>query len=173
MLSGIATGARPGEVVDLLYKQCGPATAPYRLLWSARTGSGGSFESDPVGDGYWRARWNGILSDPVFGPGPLHPTYHELRRGIFCVEFYVGYGGQRLSGRFVELQRQTADQRWARVSRAKLRLVPPAQSRRGALRPYYGAQFRVRQRGLRLRVYVPAETAAPCHLPAWTVPVRS
>jgi hypothetical protein len=173
ILQGVATGARAGDAVDILYKTCGPGTLGFTVFDSTRTAAGGSFSSLPVGGGLWRVRWNGVLSNVVLARSYLVPNYYRLRRGIFYVELYTGSGGQNLGGHFVELQRHNANDQWVRVGRARLRLVPLQRARRGSLKPYYAAQFRVRTRGLRLRVYVPAATASPCYLPGWTIPTTS
>jgi hypothetical protein len=59
----------------------------------------------------------------------------------------------KLKGKFVELQRLSAGQ-WTRIRRARF------SSRRPGV---FFATFTVKRRGLTLRAFVPAESAAPCY----------
>lgn len=72
------------------------------------------------------------------------------------------FAQSNLNGRFIALQR-LAGGRWTHVRRA--RLVSAGFAGYGGR---YEATFTVRKRGLRLRILVPAKSAAPCNAPAAT-----
>ena len=71
-------------------------------------------------------------------------------------------------GKLVALQRQ-AGSGWVRVRAA--RLVRKASFRWGAFN--YQARFQIPTRGLTLRAYLPAKSAAPCFLPGSSPTWRS
>jgi hypothetical protein len=101
----------------------------------------------------FRARWNNHLSDPVTHRGELQIWLTQLGQGRVRVGVSAFDTTLKLKGRVVELQRLSAGQ-WTRVRRARL----------GAKRAnWFSVTFAVKRRGLTLRVFVPAASAAPCY----------
>jgi hypothetical protein len=158
------TGAIPSgaanEYVAVLHQKCGQRFST--AIGGATTGEGGFYEAiprfgNPPQSGTFRALWKGHRSDPITLRSPVRIT---LERGSGRRYRVRVAADSDLSGRFVALQR-LAGGRWTHVRRA--RLVPYGQ---GGYGTFYTAAFKVRKRGLRLRIFVPEKTAAPCHEPA-------
>jgi hypothetical protein len=80
----------------------------------------------------------------------------QLSGGRNRVTVATGDIRQSMKGRVVELQRM-ARGRWTRVRR--MRLAPEA----GSAGTLFSATFRMRARGVTLRLLVPAESASPCY----------
>jgi hypothetical protein len=151
--SGEISSRTDNEYVTVMQQKCGfqGSTA----IAGATTDEAGSWHTPapgPVGSGTLRARWRGNLSEPVSFRAPLSILLYKQRQRRHRV--IVGIGA-RLGGRVVALQR-LAGGRWRHVRRIQLK----------AEGNVYWAVFAVPTRGLRLRIFVPAKTAAPCHDPA-------
>lgn len=168
VVTGTVPSEAAGETVVLYLKGCGPAHRDYRPIFpSAETTRGGSWRwayPDPRVDVpiYLRAWWNGIYSEPLLVRTRL-PLQSRLRRGVLRVVVGTSFTGQRLAGRAVELQRKAGGDRWVLIRRASFRRIGGAR---------FEARFRVRQRGLTVRAFVPARTAAPCYLASATKPFK-
>jgi hypothetical protein len=168
-LEGTIANKAAGETVDLQAKDCGPGHHPYRLVAGTRTLAGGVWRigqeaglpSGPSAS-YFRARWRGHFSEPalVRYRAAVTATWRARTRTV-TVAVSTWFSGQTLRGRFVELQRRVeGTEQWVRVRRARL---GPAQRSRGLLPGLlFKTQFSVPKRGLTLRVFVPAQTGAPC-----------
>ena len=153
----VANGAA-GEKVEIEFRRC--EFGGWRVVGGATTGSGGAWfvELQPFiggGSGFWRARWRNDTSPVIRDLKPFGYSGYTYRRGRLSFTFYAGDSTQYMGGRAVQLQRKTAAGAWVLVRTAKLTRI----------RGYgytYRSTFVVRTRGLRLRVFVPAKTAAPC-----------
>ena len=181
VLSGAVRGQGPGQTVYIYLKPCGPAkheppssnfgSIPsyngWRPVSGTRTTAGGAWRweyPDPVVDQpvYLRAQWQSDLSEPRLVRVPL-PLRARMRGRTLRVVVDTVFTGQRMHRRLVMLQRK-AGARWVRVRQGRLR-------RAGSGR--WAASFRIRQRGLTLRAFVPARSAAPCYLATATRSFKS
>jgi hypothetical protein len=158
--TGVIPSGAAGEYVAIMHQKCG-----YRFstaIGGATTGEGGVYEAIPrfgvpPQSGTFRAQWKGRLSDPVTLRSPVQLRVSRLRgsrryRATIAAESNLG-------GRFVALQRLAGGQ-WIHVRR--IRLVSGGQA---GYAGYFDARFTVRNRGLRLRIFVPAKTVGSCHDP--------
>ena len=158
---GTISSGQANEYVSVMHRPCRASIST--AVAGATTTAGGGWEvqpSFPPGAGEFRARWNDEVSEPVQYRPPLVPNVLKRPKRMYRVEVYsfVGPGASPviLTGRFIELQRLTTAGQWSRIRRGKLTGF-------GANlynRTYY-ANFTV-PRGLTLRAFVPAKTAAPC-----------
>lgn len=161
----IASGA-PNERVDLLVRECG--YDHFRVVGGALTSPGGFWTIElPRTLGSFRARWDGRHSAtvPVRAPIFLFRAVKLAGRRAWRVAIPRGSGAvlQDMHGRIVELQRRTAAGRWVRVRQARLRATFTS----------FEVVFAVPTRGLTLRAFVPARSAAPCYTANATPPWRS
>jgi hypothetical protein len=169
-VTGTIASAAAGEIVDVQVKECGPRYRFYRLAGQARTASGGSWRLETKRDGvdvlnlpvnaYYRARWQGSFSTPVVALAPIWAgAAFDRRRRVLTALVDTRPTGQNLRRRFIELQRKVPDtDEWVRVRRARL-----VRARRPFNRAdLFQARFPIRTRGLTMRVFVPAQTGAPC-----------
>jgi hypothetical protein len=152
----IASGAA-NEYVAVVQQTCGQRGS--RSIAGASTREGGFWEAESNGfeapSGTFRARWNDHFSDPVTHRADVPISITPLGSGRVRVSLTpFSTLSMKLKGRFVELQRLTAGQ-WTRVRRARLAL-----RREGT---GFSATFTVKRRGLTLRAFVPAQSAAPCY----------
>jgi hypothetical protein len=156
--SGAISSGAPNEYVAVLQQRCG--TNFSTSIAGVSTREGGFWEVESNGpltaSSTFRARWNGHLSDPVTHRGDVPIWLTQLGKGRVSVDVTTSDTTLKLKGRFVELQRLSLGQ-WTRIRRA--RFVP----RRGSGLTRFSATFTVRKRGLTLRAFVPAESAAPCY----------
>jgi hypothetical protein len=149
----IASGAA-NEYVAILQQVCGKTFSTAIAGTSTRAGGSWEVESNgPVGSGTFRARWDNRLSDPVTYRGELSIWIAQLGGGRVRVSVSSFSLPLKLKGKFVELQRLAAGQ-WTPIRRARFSAKRP-----GA----FSATFTVKRRGLTLRAFVPAESAAPCY----------
>ena len=155
----VSSGA-PLEYVGLLQRTCG-AAGPMAAA-GTQTTTGGAWEIDTYFGGAtatYRASWNNELSKPVTYRPPLAPQVKWLAPGKYRVSVLSWAPTdkpQNMTGDPVDLQRLTAQGRWAILRRAKLAPL------RGAREPNtYAATFTVPQ-GLMLRAFVPTKSAKPC-----------
>lgn len=157
--SGTISSDAGAELVTVMYQKCG--TTFSTSVAAAQTLEGGTWSASPtmpISSGTFRARWKNDQSEPVRYRAPAR-VYFSKQRGR---EFRVSVVADTiLNQRFVSLQR-LAGGRWVHVRRITLELD-------GA----YSAEFKVQKRGLRLRIFVPAKTAAPCYASAVSQTVRS
>lgn len=155
--SGQIASGQANEYVAILHRRCGQRFAT--AIGGATTGEGGSFETVPVsgtppqGGIFW-ARWKNQLSDSVTVRSPVRIILIKRPAGRYLVRVLAE---SNLSGRFVALQR-LAGGRWTHVRRARLTSYGFAGYGGG-----FEATFRVRKRGLRLRIFLPEKSVAPCH----------
>jgi hypothetical protein len=165
--AGTISSGAAGEYVSVLHQRCG-STGPGTSLVGAQTKERGAWDTFwGVTSGTFRARWNNNMSDPVRFRDSVRISVTKLSG--FSHRVSVS-GDQDMKGRIIELQRLVGGQ-WRLFRRA--RLVDD--------RITYGvnstATFAVRKRGLVLRAFVPAKSAAPCYLPTaseqWTSGVAS
>jgi hypothetical protein len=157
--AGAISSRAAGESVTVMYQRCGLQFST--AVAAATTQEGGVWEAAPsvaVASGLFRARWNNRLSDPVRYRAPAHVFFSKQRGRTFRVAVTAE---AKLAGRVVALQRLSGG-RWVHVRRIRLELD-------GA----YVAEFKVPRRGLRLRIFVPAATAAPCYAASASQTVRS
>jgi hypothetical protein len=159
--SGTIASRAANEYVAVLQQKCGSSSAT--AIAGGSTREGGVWEAEPVTGGApgsdsstYRARWNGRLSEPLTFRANVPISITQLSSGRYRVTVTTGDIRQSLKGRVVELQRM-AGGRWTRVRR--LRLAPEA----GSAGTRFSATFRMRARGVTVRLLVPAESASPCH----------
>jgi hypothetical protein len=158
--SGRISSGQANEYVTILHQRCGQRFST--AIGGATTGEGGSWETVPVTgvtpqSGTFRARWKNHLSEPVTLRSPVRIVLIKRPAREYLVRVLAE---SNLSGRFVALQR-LAGGRWTHVRRARLTSYGFSGYGGG-----FEATFKVRKRGLRLRILVPAKTVAPCHDPA-------
>ena len=159
IFSGTIPSRAAGEYVSVMYERCGLNFST--AIAGATTQEGGVWEAVPsvaTASGVFRARWNNRLSSPVRYRAPARVFFSRQRGRIFRVAVTAE---AKLGGRFVALQR-LAGGRWVHVRRIRLEIE-------GA----YSATFAVPRRGLTLRIFVPAATAAPCYVASASQTVRS
>jgi hypothetical protein len=152
--SGTISSGAANEYIAVLQQVCGKAFST--AIAGASTRAGGFWEAEsngPVGTGTFRARWGNHLSDPVTYRAELSIWIAQLGRGRVRVSVSSFGVPLKLKGKFVELQRLSAGQ-WTRIRRARFSARRP-----GA----FSATFTIKRRGLALRAFVPAESAAPCY----------
>jgi hypothetical protein len=184
VFTGTISSRAGGEIVEVLGRDCGASGE--HLVAGTRTSTGGSFRaenpSQEQGVGVWnltpvysgttfRARWDGEYSRPVEWRLPAQPQFARVSGTRTWVVHVVPDGPTALvgfQGKTVVLQRLSAGG-WVRVRSA--RLVRKASLRWGAFN--FQASFTVPARGLTLRAYLPAASAAPCYLPGSSLAWRS
>jgi hypothetical protein len=158
---GRIPSGQANEYVTVLSQRCGQTS--FTAFTGASTEEGGAWHVDayPLGSAVYRARWNNRLSRPITiaSRPPVRINLTKLPERRFRIWLFAE---TNLSGRFIALQR-LAGGRWIHVRRARLASAGSAGSA-----GRFEATFAVRKRGLRLRVVVPAKTAAPCNAPATT-----
>jgi hypothetical protein len=163
---GTIPSGQAHEYVTVLARKCGQPS--FIAFTGATTDEGGQWHVDayPTTSAVYRARWNNRLSAPVTIAlrAPVRINLTKLPGNRFRAWLFAD---SNLSGRFIALQR-LAGGRWIHVRRARLASAGSAGS---AVR--FEATFAVRKRGLRLRIVVPAKTAAPCNAAATTETFRS
>jgi hypothetical protein len=164
--SGTIPSGRAHEYVTVLARKCGQPS--FIAFTGATTDEGGQWHVDayPTTSAVYRARWNNRLSAPVTIAlrAPVRINLTKLPGNRFRAWLFAD---SNLSGRFIALQR-LAGGRWIHVRRARL-----ASGGFAGSTPRFEATFTVRKRGLRLRIVVPAKTAAPCNAAATTETFRS
>lgn len=154
--SGTISNGAANEYVALLSQKCGVSGVGASFV-GVQTREGGSWEAtEGRGGGTYWARWGDHLSEPVRVRVPVSVFLTKLRGGSRQLGIRANDSMQNFSRRTVELQ-GLAGGRWIRVRQA--RLVADPKSYRT-----FTAKMAVRQRGLRLRVLIPAKSAAPCYL---------
>lgn len=160
--SGTISPAAANVYVPVLGHRCGTPFSTAVAVAGASTRADGSWQAEPGNPVIWppatyRARWNGVLSEPVTIRIPITPVWFQKLPGR---RYRVTVGVPYMRGRIVELQRLAAG-RWVRVRSARL----------AAVRKFPGsfsATFTVRTRRLTLRILIPEASAAPCYLEATT-----
>jgi hypothetical protein len=153
----IASGAA-NEYVAVLQQRCGSGSAT--AIAGATTRQGGFWEAEPVSFGArpgedsstYRARWNERLSEPLTFRARVPLSLTELAGGRYRVSVRSGEQ-QDMNGRRIELQRLVAG-RWTLVRQAKLT----------GLRGTFTATVTARGRNQSFRIFVPAQSAAPCYV---------
>jgi hypothetical protein len=155
--SGRISARQANEYVAILHQRCGQRSST--AIGGATTGEDGWFETVPVTglppqSGTFRARWKNHLSDPVTLRSPVRIVLIKRPQRRYLVRVLAE---SNLSGRFVALQR-LAGGGWTHVRRARLTSYGFAGSGGG-----FETTFKVRKRGLTLRILVPERTVAPCH----------
>jgi hypothetical protein len=186
VFSGTISSGAGGEYVEVLGREC--RSRGERLISGVLTSGGGGWRVEnpdsrtfpprqaPVYSGMaFRARWHGKYSRPVTWRLPAAPQVARIGRTRTWVVHMTPAtptgqpaGEVGFEGKLLELQRQ-AGSRWVRVRAA--RLVRKASFRWGAFN--YQASFRIPTRGLTLRAFLPAHSAAPCFLPGASPTWRS
>jgi hypothetical protein len=176
VFSGTVASGASGETVDVLGQDCGQRD--YRLIGSTPTRAGGGWQLENPGDSNarvesgttFRARWNGHFSNPYLWRVPANIGVIKIpgRRAWRVLVSPPQFSNVSMKGKIVELQRRSGG-RWVRYRRA--RLVHKPSYEHGALT--HDAVFAVSKRGLRLRAFLPARSAAPCYLAGVTQPWRS
>ena len=158
--TGVIPSGAANEYVAVLHQKCGQRFST--AIGGATTREGGVYEAIPrygvpPQSGTFRARWGRHVSEPVTLRSPVRISLVKQAGRRYRANVLADFD---LTGRFIALQR-LAGGRWTHVRRA--RLVAYGQAGYGS---FYTATFKVRKRGLQLRVLVPEKTAAPCHEPA-------
>jgi hypothetical protein len=162
--SGAVASGAAGESITVMGQRCGQSFSTAVAATTTRAGGfwevTPDFPSIPARDpATYHARWNDRLSEPVTVRPPIwvgSPAKRPGRRWTVLVSA-GGPVSRDLRGRLVELQRLAVGQ-WTLVRRGRLAAGPSGAS--------FQVTFTVPTRGLRLRVFVPAKTAAPCYGPA-------
>jgi hypothetical protein len=158
--TGTIPSGAAGEYVAITRRGCG--YSGFTAIGGATTTEGGRYEAIPrfglpPQSGVFKALWRGRVSDAVTLRSPVRLNVIKQtpkRRYVVTI-----VAESNLSRRFVALQRLTGG-RWTHVRRA--RLVPASAGGFGGV---FRATFVVREKGLRLRVFVPAATVGVCHDP--------
>jgi len=158
-LSGQISSGAANEYVTVMRQKCGYSYSTAVTGAQTRAGVFWEAELQPAPrPGFetatYRARWNGVRSEPVAFRGRLPVSLTKLGGGRYRVSVYKGDVLQDLKGRLVVLQRRVGGA-WTRIQTARLVADPKAYA-------MYVATFTVRQRGWTLRALVPAGAAAPC-----------
>jgi hypothetical protein len=181
VFQGTISSRSRGEYVEVLGRYCGASGD--RLITGTQTTGGGGFRiENPNSEPPWnytdvysgttfRARWNGQYSEPRLWQLPAQPRVARIsgtRTWVAHATPATPTGQVGFQGKTIELQRSTPGG-WVRVRSA--RLVRKASLRWGPFN--YQAAFTVPTRGLRLRAYLPAASAAPCYLPGGSESWRS
>ena len=176
VFSGTISSRAAGEYVEVLGRDCGAGAD--RLVSGTQTSGGGWKVENPDSTTYparwnpvysgttFRARWSGDYSAPVLWRLPAQPTVVRTpRTRVWVVHMAPATptGKVGFQGKTVVLQRLSVGG-WVRVRSARL---VREQSYN------YEARFTIPTRGLRLRAYLPAESAAPCFLPGSSPTWRS
>jgi hypothetical protein len=181
VFSGAIPSPVAGEYVEVLGLYCGAKGD--RLIAGTRTKAGGRWRVDnpqviprqaytPVYSGTtFRARWKGSYSEPVEWRTLALPKVARIagtRTWVVHVQPATPWGDVGYESEPVELQRLTLGG-WKLVRTA--RLTRKQSGRWGVFN--YEARFNVPTRGLRLRAFLPDESAAPCFksggsLPWWS-----
>lgn len=181
VFQGTISSRQGGEYVEVLGRDCGAQGE--RLIAGTQTTGGGSWRvENPLTDPPYtyvsvysgttfRARWKGSYSAPVEWRLPAQPRVARIsgtRTWVAHVVPATPTGRVGFQGKAIELQRLSPSG-WVRVRSARL-LKKPSLS----WGPFnYQASFTVPTRGLRLRAYLPAGSAAPCYLPGGSATFRS
>lgn len=156
--SGAIPSTRANEYVTIMAQRCGARSST--AFYGASTQEGGSWSAETWerGDATYRALWNGRLSEPVRLriESKLRINITRQPRQRFHVGVFTNNSPQSMHGRLVELQRLSGG-RWTRVRRERLVAYGSAGYGGG-----YVITVKVRTRGLRMRILVPEESAAPC-----------
>lgn len=173
VFSGTVSSGQAGELVELLGQDCGSKGS--RVLIGTQTREGGRWQVEnpehvaPYRTFSWRsgisfrARSGEQLSNPVVLRLPASIGSAQVKGRRAWRVSVQSSALVKMAGKTVELQRRIGG-RWARFKSA--RLVHKASFTLG---PYNNeAVFPVRERGLRLRAYLPRASALPCFLPAAT-----
>jgi hypothetical protein len=117
----------------------------------------------------FRARWNGRLSNPVTLRLPAQMWVKKVGRRAWKVHVFAGrLGSVAFAGKTIQLQRADGSG-WATIQRSQLVHRPTFNLGAGN----YEAVFRTRKRWVRLRAFLPAASAAPCHLATASLPWRT
>jgi hypothetical protein len=158
--TGVIPSGAANEYVAILHQRCGQRFST--AIGGATTRDGGSYEAIPrygvpPQSGTFRARWGRQVSEPVTLRSPVRVSLVKQPGRRYRVNVIADFN---VSGRFVALQRLSGG-RWTHVRRARLGAYGQA-----GYGSFYTATFKVWKRGLRLRIFVPEKTAAPCHEPA-------
>jgi hypothetical protein len=157
--TGTIPSAAAGEYVAITRRGCGYPS--FTAIGGATTTEGGHYEAiprfgAPPQSGIFRALWRGRVSESVTLRSPVQLNVLKLPGRRYMATIVAE---SNLTRRLVALQR-LAGGRWVYVRRARLLAVGTAG---------YGGSFRatfvVRKRGLRLRIFVPEKSVAPCHDP--------
>jgi hypothetical protein len=168
-----------GEDVELLGRDC--LTTNFHLLTATKTVAGGGYEvdstsSNPFNPGVivnsgtaFRARWRDEMSAPLLWRLPLYGIPKKVSRTKWKVVVNPAPVYMVLTGRVVVVQRYRSG-KWVRYKQA--RLIRKANYDYGGS-TNHEAVFEVPQRGLRLRILIPAKTAAPCFRASTGTPWRS
>ena len=158
-LSGQISSGAANEYVTVMRQKCGYGYST--AVAGAQTREGGFWEAElqpAPRPGFetatYRARWNGVRSEPVAFRGRLPVSLTKLGGGRYRVSVYKGDALQDMNGRMVVLQRQVSG-RWTRIQSARLAVDPKAYAT-------YFATFTVLTHGWTLRALVPTKNAAPC-----------
>ena len=158
---GRISSGQENEYVTVVAQRCGQSG--FTSFTGSSTDEGGEWHVDAFqpGSGVYRARWKDNLSRPITIAlrTPVQINLTKEPRNRFRV---WAFAQTNLNRRFIALQRLSGG-RWVHVRRARLTSAGYA----GSI-GRFETTFVVRKRGLRLRIVVPAKTAAPCNAPATT-----
>lgn len=157
--SGVAADRRAGRHVTLQARQCGSGNG-WRAVDGARTLAGGSWSVRTVADNgtYFRARIGRRFSRTLTFRSPLKLSSGIGDAGRVVVTVNTWDTRQNMAGRELRLERRT-DAGWMVIRTARF----ARWTGRGVAPSMFVAILVVEERGLRLRVVVPAASAAPCY----------
>lgn len=153
---GVISPRAGAEYVAVTQRKCGlnfaTSIAGASTRWNGYWEVTSTVRSDSSAT--YRARWKGRLSRPVTMRPHMGIQLVKLSAQRYRVTVNTRDVKQEMTGRSVELQR-LATGRWARVRRLPLAVD-------ATLFGSFSATFVVRARGLRMRIVVPKNSAAPC-----------
>ena len=169
VLAGRVSSGAGGEVVTVLAQVC-PRSFETSVA-GANTHTGGFWETSAMAPRTavtYRARWEGRYSEAVKVWPPLPVTTKWAGRTSLTVLVDTSGALQNLRGKPIALQRQdSATFRWLPYRRARLQLDTSSSA---AFQ--FKATFARVGRGVKVRVSIPRETAAPCFQPQTTATIR-
>jgi hypothetical protein len=158
-LSGVLASRRAGQPLTLQARHCGRGNH-FRAVAGTRSGTGGAWRLQTTADSgtFFRVRVGRRFSRTLTFRSPLTLDTSVGPEGHVVVSLNTWTTGQNMARRQIELQQRT-ETGWLHLRTLRLALwrVPAAAPHT------YIAVTLVRERGLRLRIVVPASSAAPCY----------
>jgi plastocyanin len=166
-LTGAVSNGQAGETVTVMAQACGGATSTQ--VGTARSGANGAWSLvvKPTLNTVYEARWRNTASAKLEVKVGPRVALVKLRARSFSARVTAA---TTFAGKFVVLQRYTAQRRWVSVKRVVLRTAGPPVG--GAITTRAGFTSRLR-RGTRLRLVLPPAQAGTCYTAAQSGLVRA
>lgn len=151
-LSGNAGSARAGQSVYVEAKEC--TASFYRVVAAATSAAGGGWATTAPAQmtTTYRARVNRAYSRAVTVHKRAVLAIQQLPGRVFMIR---AFGGRPLIGRKVRVERLTASG-WVSMQQVRLRQSEVF----GAVE----ASVRIKQKGMRIRAFLPLAAARPCYV---------